>query len=141
MSSDDVSDEGLVVTSVSDVPEAHATSDPPSDPEPRRVRIVVAVPSLPASLREKYEDVHSNVVESVVEEVAEAKGGDVYYQIEFRDGRHDIVSSFALWPRDLGADLPINRYPSKAYSRWRTARMPSLPIKTTRNYPPTTPAV
>lgn len=96
MSSDDDPGENREVASASDAPEDPATPDTPSDPQPRRVRIVVAVPSLPAPLREEYEDIHSNVAERVVEEVTGAGGGDIYYQVEFRDGRHDIVSSFTL---------------------------------------------
>lgn len=96
MSSDDDLGEDREVASVSDAPEDPATPDTPSKPQPRRVRIVVAVPSLPAPLREEYEDIHSNVVERVVEEVAGAGGRDIYYQVELRDGRHDIVSSFTL---------------------------------------------
>lgn len=96
ISSDDGSSENGEVASASDAPEAPAASDTLGDPEPRRVRIVVAVPSLPAPLKDEYEDIHSNVVERVVEEVADAGGRDLYYQVEFRDGRHDVVSSFAL---------------------------------------------
>lgn len=68
-------------------------TDIPSDPEPpRRARILVTIPALPTSQAEQYEELRSEVVEKVVEEIVKAGGRDLFYQIEFRDGRHDIVS-------------------------------------------------
>lgn len=68
-------------------------SDIPCDSEPpRRTRILVTIPTLPTSQAEQYEELRSEVVEKVVEEIVKAGGRDLFYQIEFRDGRHDIVS-------------------------------------------------
>lgn len=77
----------------SEVSSTAQSSNVPSDLEPpRRGRILVSIPTLPASQAEQYEELRSEVVEKVVEEVVKAGGRDLFYQIEFRDGRHDIVS-------------------------------------------------
>lgn len=72
---------------------AAADHDTPLDPEPRRRPIVVAVPALTKSQIGEYQEIHSDVVERVVEELVEADGRDLFYQVEFRDGRHDMVGA------------------------------------------------
>lgn len=95
MSSEDPSETQLArhERSLSEASNIVLDSDAPSDPErPRRGRILVTIPTLPTSHAKQYEELHSEVVEKVVEEIVKAGGRDLFYQIEFRDGRHDIVS-------------------------------------------------
>ena len=82
--------------SPSELSNAATNHHTPPDPEPPRRRIVVAVPALSASQAEEYQELHSEEVERVLEEVVNADGGDLFYQVEFRDGRHDIVSAAAI---------------------------------------------
>jgi len=74
---------------------ASESEDAPSPPT-RRVRIEVVIPAHAPSAFDEYVDLQSKVVERVVEEVSAPEGGDLWYQVEFRDGRHNIVSDRIL---------------------------------------------
>ena len=104
MSDTDMSDEDLSEPpsvrrekSPTEAPSDVVEYDTLGDAEPRRGRVIVLVRSLPAPQREEYQEIHSDVVERVVDEVTETDGRDLFYQIEFRDGRHDIVRSVASY--------------------------------------------
>ncbi|PKS07606.1 hypothetical protein jhhlp_006212 [Lomentospora prolificans] len=70
----------------------------------RPVRIEVVLPSIAPSVRDEYVDLQSNVVECVVAEVKTADAGDTWYQVEFRDGRHNIVPFDEVVQLEGGAD-------------------------------------
>ena len=96
---------------------AAADHERPSDPERRPGQVVVAIPALPASQIGEYQEVHSDAVERIVEEVTKVDGRDLFYQVEFRDGRHDMVSIVTSWIRlEYGTDLPTNRFRSMSSS-------------------------
>lgn len=57
----------------------------------RMNRIEIAIPEMSPTLREEYEEVHSDTVERVMAEVPLEKG-QLCYKIEFTDGREDLVS-------------------------------------------------
>jgi hypothetical protein len=59
----------------------------------------VAIRPLPASQRQEYEDIRSNVVEQIIDEVS-SPDGELWYQVEFRDGCHNMVSTHSTITAD-----------------------------------------
>ncbi|KAH6899882.1 PHD/FYVE-zinc-finger like domain-containing protein [Thelonectria olida] len=69
--------------------------DSPTPQIAQNYRIEVVIPEMSLEEREKYDAVHSNVVESVISEVP-LKEGEFCYKIEYTDGREDLIPSFEL---------------------------------------------
>ncbi|SPN97421.1 related to CHD1 - transcriptional regulator [Cephalotrichum gorgonifer] len=84
--------------------DATAEDEIPSDRETPRVRIVVSVPALSQKKQQAYEEIYSDVVERVVSEVVGVEQKGVFYQVEFRDGRHDIVPFEELLSLENGSE-------------------------------------
>lgn len=60
------------------------------------VRLEVRVPEMSPEKREEYINVKSTIIDAVKgEEITEA--GSIFYQVEFTDGRDEVVSQFQLF--------------------------------------------
>lgn len=57
---------------------------------PSNVRMEVQIPEMPLARRNEYLQVHSDIVEFVVEELS-SKPGQQEYEVEFTDGRKEKV--------------------------------------------------
>lgn len=71
-----------------------------SSPSTPTQRIQLNVPEIPLEIRMEYVSVHSEIVESVVEELAPNEGR-VEYRVEFTDGREELVGRHSCLVRSI----------------------------------------
>lgn len=87
--------------SPSSVDEALLDQNPSHLPTAPLARIEIVLQALTPSIRAEYVDIQSKTVERVIDQVKDTGNPSLWYRVEFRDGRHDIVScvySFCTLP-------------------------------------------
>ncbi|CAI4215169.1 unnamed protein product [Parascedosporium putredinis] len=95
--------------SPSSVDEALLDQNPSHIPTAPLARIEIVLQALAPSIRPEYVDVQSKTVERVIDQVEDTGNSSLRYRVEFRDGRHDIISFDDLIGLDGGVDA-LNRY-------------------------------